>query len=69
MNPLIIHTEASRGWGGQEIRTLTECRWFRHQGYDVELIAPSDSRISEAAQEDDFIVHNRILRKKPNFPT
>jgi len=64
MKPLLIHTEASCGWGGQEIRTLTECCWFREQGYDVELIAPSDSQISKVAKEEQFIVHNRTLRKK-----
>ncbi|MEJ6580901.1 MAG: glycosyltransferase family 4 protein [Akkermansiaceae bacterium] len=64
MKPLIIHTEASRGWGGQEIRTLTECRWFREHGYDVELITTSDAQISSAARKEHFVVHHRALRKK-----
>lgn len=64
MKPLIIHTEASRGWGGQEIRTLTECRWFRERGYDIELIAPRDANIAIAAQEEHFVVHHRLLHKR-----
>lgn len=63
-HPLLIHTEASRGWGGQEMRTLAECRWFRDQGYRIALIASSTARITAAAQEDGFTVHHRELTKK-----
>lgn len=62
--PLLIHTEASRGWGGQEMRTLAECRWFRDHGYRVELIAPESSKIAEAATRENFHVHHRELTKK-----
>lgn len=31
--PLILHTEASRGLGGQEIRILTESRWLLDHGW------------------------------------
>lgn len=31
----IVHTEASLGWGGQEIRILTEARIFISKGYSV----------------------------------
>lgn len=61
--PLLIHTEASRGWGGQEMRTLAEAGWFRSQGYDVELICPADSRIAPAAAEQGLVVHHRELKK------
>lgn len=45
----ILHTEASRGWGGQEIRILTEARIFRAHGHDVHLLANADAEILAAA--------------------
>ena len=41
----ILHTEASLGWGGQEIRVLTEARGVRRLGHEVVLAAPPESRI------------------------
>ena len=47
----ILHTEASLGWGGQEIRVLTEARGVGRLGHDVLLAAPPESRIyAEAAR-------------------
>lgn len=45
----ILHTEASRGWGGQEIRILTEARVFIAHGHDVRLVCDPDSQILQAA--------------------
>jgi glycosyltransferase involved in cell wall biosynthesis len=45
MSNLVIHTEASRGWGGQETRVLTELKWLKSAGYRPLLVAPSDSEI------------------------
>jgi len=45
----ILHTEASLGWGGQEIRILTEARQCASRGYDVRLICDRDSDIFRAA--------------------
>ena len=45
----ILHTEASLGWGGQEIRVLTEARGVARLGHDVRLAAPADSRIFREA--------------------
>ena len=45
----ILHTEASLGWGGQEIRILTEVRQFAQRGYKVRLICDGDSDIFSAA--------------------
>jgi glycosyltransferase involved in cell wall biosynthesis len=52
MNTLgILHTEASRGWGGQEVRILTEARWLGERGVRVAIIAQPGSRIAlEASQ-------------------
>jgi glycosyltransferase involved in cell wall biosynthesis len=41
----ILHTEASGGWGGQEIRILAEARWLSEQGWRVLLAAQPESPI------------------------
>ncbi len=47
----ILHTEASCGWGGQEIRILEEARGLIGRGHDVSLACPPEARIfSEAGR-------------------
>jgi glycosyltransferase involved in cell wall biosynthesis len=41
----ILHTEASMGWGGQEIRILSEAQIFRAHGHDVRIVANPGSEI------------------------
>ena len=41
----IIHTEASLGWGGQEIRILEEARGLIHRGHSISILCPKESRI------------------------
>ncbi|MGH8851269.1 MAG: glycosyltransferase family 4 protein [Casimicrobiaceae bacterium] len=41
----IVHTEASLGWGGQEIRILTEAAGMMSRGHQVELACPREARI------------------------
>lgn len=41
----ILHTESSCGWGGQEIRILTEARGMLRRGHRVILLADPKSRI------------------------
>jgi glycosyltransferase involved in cell wall biosynthesis len=45
----ILHTESSLGWGGQEIRVLTEARGVARAGHEVALAAPAHSRIRQEA--------------------
>lgn len=45
----ILHTEASCGWGGQEIRILTEARGLIRRGHHVELVCPAEARIFQEA--------------------
>jgi glycosyltransferase involved in cell wall biosynthesis len=45
----ILHTESSLGWGGQEIRVLTEARGVARRGHEVLLAAPKHSRIHAEA--------------------
>ena len=47
----ILHSESSRGWGGQEVRVLAELEWMRAQGHWVALAAPPDSAIAKRARE------------------
>jgi glycosyltransferase involved in cell wall biosynthesis len=47
MRPLgVLHTEASRGWGGQEVRILTEARWLGERGVRVTIAAQPESRMA-----------------------
>jgi glycosyltransferase involved in cell wall biosynthesis len=45
MKPIILHTEASIGWGGQEIRILSEILGMKGRGHEVSLAAPAHSKI------------------------
>jgi len=55
--PLIIHTECSYAWGGQEIRILEELRGMRRYGFSTALISPRQSQIFRRAQAEGFIVY------------
>lgn len=44
--PLILHTEASVGLGGQEIRILAETRWLRDHGWDALIACQPQSRLA-----------------------
>ncbi len=46
---LILHTEASQGRGGQEIRSLTESRALIRRVFDVRLLADPQSTIFQRA--------------------
>ena len=45
----IVHTEASCGWGGQEIRILDEARGLIERGHEVTLLCPPEARICTEA--------------------
>lgn len=47
----IIHTESSLGWGGQEIRILTEAEGMLRRGHSVTLLTPENARIYREAQK------------------
>lgn len=66
MRPLaIVHTENSCGWGGQEIRILTEARGMLDRGHQVTLIAPKEAPIAPAAERLGIpLVHLDIRRKR-----
>src|SRR5277367_758487 len=47
----ILHSEASLGWGGQEVRVLAELEWMRAHGHWVALAAHPASEIAKRARE------------------
>ena len=52
----ILHTEWSNGWGGQEIRIITEMIAMREAGYELFLACREDAKIKEKAIEKGFKV-------------
>lgn len=58
----ILHSESSKGWGGQEIRTLKEMVALRECGHSVELLCPSDARLGIRSTELGFAVHHARMR-------
>jgi glycosyltransferase involved in cell wall biosynthesis len=46
----IVHTEASRSWGGQGIRILHESLWMREHGHRLIIVAPAASGLLQEAQ-------------------
>ena len=60
----ILHTESSLGWGGQEIRVLTEARGVGRRGHAVAIAAPREARIfAEAPSYGVEIIELPIARK------
>jgi glycosyltransferase involved in cell wall biosynthesis len=60
----ILHTEASAGWGGQELRILSEMQGLRARGHDLALAAPADARIYREAAALGFRVHDVPIGRK-----
>ncbi|KXV16034.1 glycosyl transferase [Caballeronia megalochromosomata] len=58
----IIHSESSKGWGGQEMRTLREMIGMRDTGHRVELICPRDASIGMHGAAAGFAVHHSEMR-------
>jgi len=60
----IVHTESSCGWGGQEIRVLTEAAGFLARGHRVELLTPPEAEIFTAARSRGIPVHPLPIERK-----
>jgi glycosyltransferase involved in cell wall biosynthesis len=66
----ILHTEWSTGWGGQEIRILSEMQALRDQhGYTFHLACRPDARIGEEAASLGFTVHKLPFRGRFDWHT
>jgi len=61
----ILHTESSCGWGGQEIRILTEMEGMIGRRYEMHLLCPEESTIYGVAQKNNLpVTAIPIARKK-----
>jgi glycosyltransferase involved in cell wall biosynthesis len=60
----VLHTEASTGWGGQEIRILDETAGLRARGHDVQIAAPAHAPIFETAKQQSIPVHPAPLNRR-----
>jgi glycosyltransferase involved in cell wall biosynthesis len=60
----IVHTESSMGWGGQELRILSEARGMIRRGHTVRLICPPGSRILAEAPAWEIPVFALPIEKK-----
>ena len=60
----ILHTEASAGWGGQELRILSEMQGLRGRGHQLELAAPASAPIHGEASALGFRVHDVPIGRK-----
>jgi hypothetical protein len=50
---LVLHTEASIGFGGQELRIVTESRWLLDHGWDVLVAGQPGSRLLDESRRQD----------------
>lgn len=62
----ILHTEASCGWGGQEIRILDESAGMISRGHAVALACPPQAPVARAATDQGIeVIPLPIDRKRP----
>ena len=53
----ILHTEAAKGMGGQEIYLFRHLLAMRTRGHDISLLCQPGARLAAVAREHGFIVH------------
>ncbi|MCF8034770.1 MAG: glycosyltransferase family 4 protein [Desulfarculaceae bacterium] len=69
MKPLnIIHSEWSNGWGGQEIRILTECQGMAARGHRVALCGCPEGKLRQAAEAAGLTFHPLAMRGPWDLP-
>jgi glycosyltransferase involved in cell wall biosynthesis len=69
MEPLnIIHSEWSNGWGGQEIRILTECLGMAARGHQVALAGCPTGKLRQAAEAQGLAFHPLAMRGPWDLP-
>jgi glycosyltransferase involved in cell wall biosynthesis len=59
----IIHLEASTGWGGQEIRILSEAKGMRQRGHEIFFVVEKGACLGKKARDEGFIVHELSFKK------
>ncbi|MBI3398715.1 MAG: glycosyltransferase family 4 protein [Deltaproteobacteria bacterium] len=63
MSFTILHTESSKGWGGQENRTLQESIGLRKRGVKVIILCQPDSALGKIALSEGIEVRTCRMRK------
>ncbi|MBF0417749.1 MAG: glycosyltransferase family 4 protein [Magnetococcales bacterium] len=63
----ILHTESSLGWGGQELRILTEALGMVQRGLDVRLLTPREATIFQEAEKRGLPVESVPIAHKNLF--
>lgn len=59
-----MHTESSLGWGGQELRILTESVALKKLGVDVHIVCDKDSLLAQRGKAFEVPLHAIRLKKK-----
>jgi glycosyltransferase involved in cell wall biosynthesis len=59
----ILHTEASPGWGGQELRILREAEGMRKRGHEVIMAVQEKGGLVAPARERGFLVYEMPFKK------
>ncbi|WPD23536.1 MAG: glycosyltransferase [Candidatus Electrothrix scaldis] len=65
--PLILHTDWSRSWGGQEIRTLTELRELKKIGFRVGMVVREGAELACRGEAEGIPVHYIDFSSKFNL--
>lgn len=65
----ILHVEASPGWGGQELRILSEAIGMRERGHEVILAIQTNGGLVEPARAAGFTVYELPFSKSKAFFT
>lgn len=59
----ILHTEASPGWGGQELRTIKEAIGMRQRGHELIFAVQKGGGIVQPLRDAGFEVHELVFAK------
>jgi len=60
----ILHTEASLGYGGQEMRIVKEAQGMAELGHDLTLLCPDEAEIGALAKKHGLNVHLLPIGRK-----
>jgi glycosyltransferase involved in cell wall biosynthesis len=60
----ILHTEASLGYGGQEMRIVKEAQGMAELGHELSLLCPAEAQIGALARDHGLDVHLLPIGRK-----
>ena len=65
----VLHTEWSDGWGGQEIRIISEMEALREKGVELQLACRDHAKIKKKALKKGFKVHTLPFKGNADLKT